>query len=180
MTYPLTVLLEAIWDMGAWRTGGPTVKMVELCCIVERALNYMHTGNTAVLLTRIMNPLWTSQGLLKDGWPCFNSHLVRIGDGQQLEWQIKQWPFDGRTCKPTSAAYASQAFYYSAEHARVRSHTLLLWLPGHLMLHARRTWPSLLLRWLQQGQWWCPVCQPETKPCKIYWCIFWWKCSLEM
>ena len=135
--------------MGARRTGGLTVKTVELCSIVERALNYMHTGNTAVLLTWIMNTLWTSQGLLKDRWPCFNSHLVRIGDGQQLEWRIKQWPFDGRTCKLTSAAYASQAFYYSAEHARVRSHTLLLWLPGHLMLHARRTWPSLLLRWLQ-------------------------------
>ena len=176
MMYPLTVLLDDIWRTGSWSEGRPSVKTVELCSVVERALNYMHTGNTAVLLTRIMNPLWTSQGLLKDGWPCFNTRLVNFGNGKQAEWRIKQWLFDRSTRKPTSAAYASQAFYHGAEHARVRLCTLHLWLAVRLTLLIRLTWPFLLLRWLRPSRWCCPVCQLETKPCQIYWRIFWWRC----
>ena len=124
MTYPLTVLLKEIWDQGLLAEGGPSVKAVELCSVVERALNFMHTGNTAVLLTRLMSPLWTSQGLLKDGWPCFNRELVRFGSAQRIEWKIKQWPFDKRTRKPISAAYAGQKYYHVKNHAGVRTHKL--------------------------------------------------------
>lgn len=121
MTYPLTVLLETIWDEGrSTENGSLSVKTVELCSVVERALNFMHTGNASVLLTRLMSPLWTSQGLLIDGWPCFNRELVQFGDGKQVGWKIKQWPFDKRKHKPISAAYAGQMFYHDTSHAMVR------------------------------------------------------------
>jgi hypothetical protein len=127
MTYPLTVLLKAIWDEGrSTESGSLSVKTVELCSVVERALNFMHTGNTAVLLTRLMSPLWTSQGLLKDGWPCFNRELVRFGDGTQVAWKITQWPFDKRKHRPISTAYAGQVFYHSTNHAMVRIYGLVL------------------------------------------------------
>jgi len=82
ITYPLTVLLKEIWNEGLSAEGGPSVKIVELCLVVEQALSFMHTGNTAVLLTQLMSPLWTSQGLLKDRWPCFNQELVCFGSPQ--------------------------------------------------------------------------------------------------
>lgn len=119
MTYPLTVLLEAIWEGGHSKDNPPNVTSVELCSVVERALNFMHTGNTAVLLPRLMSPLWTSQGLLKDGWPCFNRRLVHFGDNKAIEWRFKQWPFDQKMRKPISAAVAGQKFYYNAEHGNV-------------------------------------------------------------
>jgi len=126
MTYPLTVLLKEIWNEGLSTVGGPSVKIVELCSVVERALSFMHTGNTAVLLTRLMSPLWTSQGLLKDGWPCFNRELVRFGGPLRIEWKIKQWPFDKQTRKPISSAYAGQKFYHAKDHAGVRIYELCL------------------------------------------------------
>ena len=122
MTYPLNVLLEKIWEEGRSTGAGTNAKMVELCSIAERALNFLHTGNTAVLLTRLMNPLWTSQGLLVDGWPCFNKNLVQFSNETAIEWRIRQWPFDRTSRKPISAAYAGQRFYFSAEHAKVRTH----------------------------------------------------------
>jgi len=122
MTYPLNVLLEKIWEDGRFTGSRTNVKMVELCSIAERALSFLHTGNTAVLLTRLMNPLWTSQGLLVDGWPCFNENLVHFSNVTATEWRVRQWPFDNATRQPISAAYAGQGFHFGTEHAKVRTH----------------------------------------------------------
>jgi len=140
MTYPLTVLLEAIWDEGCSTEDSPGIKAVELCSVVERSLNFLHTGNTAVLLTRLMTPLWTSLGLLRDGWPCFNPELVHFGDGKRVGWKIKQWPFYKKTRRPISAAYAGQSFYHGTSHAEVRHCIPCLQQPSHLTLRARHTW----------------------------------------
>ena len=180
MTYPLTVLLEDIWKEGILKDGGPSVKTVELCAVVERALNFMHTGNAAVLLTRLMNPLWTSQGLLTDGWPSFNPNLVRFSDGQQAKLRIKQWPFDKKTRKPISAAFAGQKFYHSAEHAAVRPRMLRRRLSSQLTLRTRHTWGCWQSRWPQQIQWLAQTCQLAAQRLKICWRIFWWRCSLAM
>lgn len=123
MTYPLTVLLELIWSAGHSDKCLPTVKNIELCSIVERALNFMHTGNTSVLLPRLMGPLWTSLALLKDGWPSFNPRLVQFKDKNSINLLIKRWPFDEKKRVPVSSALAGQTYYYNSDHARVRNPT---------------------------------------------------------
>jgi len=126
MTYLLTVLLKEIWNEGLSAEGGPSIKIVELCLVVEQALSFMHTRNMAVLLTWLMSLLWISQGLLKDRWPCFNQELVHFGSPQRIEWKIKQWPFDKQTCKPILSAYTGQKFYHIKNHTGVRIHKLYL------------------------------------------------------
>jgi hypothetical protein len=59
--YPLTCLLECVWDMckqSLCVQKQPKPTFVELCVSLERALNFMHTGNAAVITTTLMNPLW--------------------------------------------------------------------------------------------------------------------------
>ena len=97
MMYPLMVLLENIWKGSLSEEDGPSIETVEMCSVVERALNFMHTGNTSVLLMHLMSPLWTSQGLLVDGWPCFSKSLAVFGDERKATLLIKQWPFNRST-----------------------------------------------------------------------------------
>lgn len=106
MTYPLTMLLDLIWSAGHSSNQLPRVKDIELCSIAERALNFIHMGNTSVLLSRLMKPLWTSLGLLRDGWPSFNPRLVHFNDKKSLDILIKRWPFDEKKRVPISSAYA--------------------------------------------------------------------------
>ncbi|KAF9440695.1 hypothetical protein P691DRAFT_781620 [Macrolepiota fuliginosa MF-IS2] len=60
-TYPLTVLLESISKQAQAvyrRDVFQHAIMVELFSVIENALNFMHTRNTVVIATTVMNPLW--------------------------------------------------------------------------------------------------------------------------
>ena len=57
----MVTLIEKIYDEGKIaleRRDHPNPLLVELMSVAEHALNYMHTGNTAVIATSIMNALW--------------------------------------------------------------------------------------------------------------------------
>ncbi|KAG1823912.1 uncharacterized protein BJ212DRAFT_1327078 [Suillus subaureus] len=62
-TYPITSLLERIWEH--------FLPFVELCSVLERALAYAHTGNSKVIATSLMRPLWLVKSLLEQGLPTF-------------------------------------------------------------------------------------------------------------
>jgi hypothetical protein len=66
---------------------------LELCSVMERSLNYCHTGNARVLASSLMNPLWVSKGLLRDGMPCFGP-AVDFGQSDLHDPRIKlpDWP----------------------------------------------------------------------------------------
>jgi hypothetical protein len=51
---------------------------VELCAVLERALNFMHSGNIKVIAPTIMNPMWIGKALIQDGMPCLNPSIVRF------------------------------------------------------------------------------------------------------
>ena len=65
-TYPLTALIEANWEVFQNIVGRNLnnnklllmlIGLTEVTSCAERALNFMHTGNPAVIKTSVMNPL---------------------------------------------------------------------------------------------------------------------------
>ena len=68
--------------------------MVELCSVLERTLNFMHTGNTAVIASTVMSPLWIGRAIIKDGFPCINPKIIRIVNSKHIEIDPIQWPQD--------------------------------------------------------------------------------------
>ena len=65
--FPLVTLIEKIYDKGriALNCGDHSnLLLVELASIAEHALKYMHTGNTAVIATSIMNSLWIGRSIV--------------------------------------------------------------------------------------------------------------------
>ena len=86
---------------------------VELCAILERALNYLHSGNTKVIATSIMNPLWIGKALIEDGLPSLNPNVVRFS---ATSWEVngEHWPTHRATGTPLSAAKCVILFNYGA------------------------------------------------------------------
>lgn len=112
-TYPLTCLLEHVWKTGVRalseeRHLEPT--LVELCSCLERALNFMHTGNTAVIASSVMNPLWIGLAIIHDGHPCLNSRIIPTLTGSTLV-NNAEWPYNKRQ-EPRSGSKGSQVRQY--------------------------------------------------------------------
>ena len=118
-TYPLVTLLEKVWDSGhaALESGKhPDPTIVELCSCLERALNFMHTGNVSVIATSAMNPLWIGLSLIHDGHPCLNPSIASsIG---AVCVHANQWPRNNKG-QPTSASKGSQLRTYGQGHFNV-------------------------------------------------------------
>ena len=105
-TIALTRFIEHIYnhERSNMNKGRPVNPLnVELCAVLERALNYMHSGNTKVIATSVMNPLWIGKALLEDGLPCLNPKMVRF---HATTWEVRgeYWPYDRSTGIPKSAA----------------------------------------------------------------------------
>jgi hypothetical protein len=98
---------------------------VEMCAVAERALNYMHTGNVAVIATTVMNPLWIGQAIIEDGMPCYNPQMVSIDGSDLARVNRLTWPYDPTTHQPRSSARASQLYVYNDTVAKVRVYILL-------------------------------------------------------
>jgi hypothetical protein len=68
-TYPLTSLIEINWDflktlpadLDLEKRSPIEVAVTEITGCAERALNFMHTGNPAVIKSTVMNPLWIGE-----------------------------------------------------------------------------------------------------------------------
>lgn len=96
----------------------PSPLVVELVAVAERALNFMHTGNAAVLVRRLMDGLWLSHSLLVDGLPCFDKAKVYVsasGVDMRLVYAARFWPCMKQTKLPLSASQASVLFKYGED-----------------------------------------------------------------
>jgi hypothetical protein len=126
-TYPLTCLIQAIWKHCSPRIGQdyPDLVHVELCSIAERALNYMHTGNVAVISTTSMNPLWVGHAIIQDGLPSFNHRMVTIDTMGMMQVGKDKWPSDPITHQPRSSAATSQMYVYNHSVAKVSHHNYI-------------------------------------------------------
>jgi hypothetical protein len=93
--------------------------MVELCSVVEHALNYMHTGNTAAIASSVMTPLWVGKALIADGLPSFKPKVVVLSQGHSdcsVKITEKNWPLDKKSAQPLSSSQATQLFWYNQHH----------------------------------------------------------------
>jgi hypothetical protein len=101
---------------------------VELCAVLERALNYMHTGNGKVLATSVMRPLWISQALLEHGLAALSPIVqggVTMTDG--IHVSAPDWPVNPANLQPYSAANRSQEFTYGQPQGKVSSICVCAW-----------------------------------------------------
>ena len=99
----------------------PDPCLVELCSVAERALNYMHTGNTAVISTTVMNPLWIGNAVVHDGLPCFNKNIISLHGNSQVQVSIikERWPYNQAKLQPKTSSSAAQIFAYDISHFNV-------------------------------------------------------------
>jgi hypothetical protein len=98
-TYALTNFIKRIYLCERERmktTNMVNAQNVELCAVLERALNYMHTGNVKVIATSVMNPMWIGNALLEDGLPCLNPSILRFFS--------RTWELSATEMKPTYSA----------------------------------------------------------------------------
>ncbi|KAG2090773.1 uncharacterized protein F5147DRAFT_780230 [Suillus discolor] len=122
-TYPITSLLERIWDHFSplvERGVKPAPQAIELCSVLERALAYAHTGNTKVIATSLMRPLWLVQSLLEHGLPTF-SPSVRFAAPPSIPIAISpaDWPTLTSMKVPAIASKRSQILTYGNDHFEV-------------------------------------------------------------
>lgn len=126
-TFPLTTLLKQIFEQQraeiiAGRSPDPV--LVDLCSVIERGINYMHTGNAAVIATSVMNPLWIGQALIQDGIPCLNPKVVNTLMATYITICHEHWPYDETFNLPKCSSRKAQVTTYGEAHYNV-SHILL-------------------------------------------------------
>ena len=118
-TFPLTALIETNWelyqrierkypdDIKGTRT---LVGITEVTSCAERALNFMHTGNPAVIKTTVMNPLWIGRAIINDGLPCFNPNLVKP---KPIKVTYGHWVYDEVRNLPKSSSESALRYRYN-------------------------------------------------------------------
>lgn len=104
---------------------------VEIISALERVYNFVHTGNSKVLIRSVMDALWFSQGIKIDGFPAFHPELRALLNidtdlphhetpllGLQRIWPAKP---DG---SPAEASKCGQMHTYGKVHWDVSIATL--------------------------------------------------------
>src|SRR6266550_6801092 len=135
VTFPLVSLIERIYsqctaDMDATPSMFPDPCLVELCSVAERAFNYMHTGNAAVISTTVMNPLWIGNAVVHDGLPCLNRNIVSLHASSQVSIIKQRWPYHQALQQPKTSSSAAQIFAYDLGHFNVSIS------PSHIVINS--------------------------------------------
>lgn len=88
--------------------------VIEVLSMLERTLNYAHTGNAAVLCKKLMDRSWLSLGLIKDGFPCLSDAFLAHGGLLLGELTVHStgWPIDLKTHRPLTSSKRSQQLTY--------------------------------------------------------------------
>ena len=123
-TYGVCEVLETVWNQikGLLAEGKHVSPyMVEFISVLERTLNYAHTGNTGCIATTLMNPLWVGMSLIEHGSPTFRDivDLGTSGDGGRVGVPENLWPRHSITKMPLTASKRSQILTYGAIHWEV-------------------------------------------------------------
>ena len=172
-SYPITVLLNSIWNhcispvlaaqkkavekARAQQNGNafdplsivPGPHLVELIALAERALNFCHTGAAACLTNTAGGPLWITRALLDGFLPMFSPALsYGMVSGELVpSFSLSKWPLHPRTLLPADPAKRALELTYGTALATVScAHMLLLSLSLALSLSIHPSiHPSFLL-----------------------------------
>ncbi|KAI6038227.1 hypothetical protein EDC04DRAFT_2604217 [Pisolithus marmoratus] len=119
--YLVTALIEMIWakhkqDLQDKRNIDACT--VEVMSMLERTLNFTHTGNAAVLSTRLMDRAWLSLGLLSDGFPALLDTFIAHGalSMGQVTVRRHEWPVEAETRRPMMSSKQAQQLTYGKAH----------------------------------------------------------------
>ncbi|KAG6371988.1 hypothetical protein JVT61DRAFT_9006 [Boletus reticuloceps] len=139
-TYPLTCLIEHMW-----KKHEPALKEgyivdpfeLETMAMLERALNYAHTGSARVLTRMLMDRAWLSLSVVNDGLPCISNSFIQAGSLSSGLVTIRRemWPVHPATQIPLTASQRSQELTYGKPHfsSYIASFTIKLamkYMPG--------------------------------------------------
>jgi hypothetical protein len=121
MTYPISCVITELWKecCPPLQEKKPDPMHIEMCSVAERAFNYMHTGNVAVIATTVMNPLWIGQAIIVDGMPSFNPQMVQINGRGLIQVDKNLWPYDRAIQQPRTSSKTSQTYVYNNTVAKV-------------------------------------------------------------
>jgi hypothetical protein len=101
-TYGICTAIDRIWHAHAdYNSDNQTpASSPELCSVLEQSLNFSHTGNTRVLATSLMDPLWVSKALIADGIPAFSPAVDFALSGNREPYiRLSHWPIARSTSK---------------------------------------------------------------------------------
>ncbi|KAI6038238.1 hypothetical protein EDC04DRAFT_3090907 [Pisolithus marmoratus] len=97
--------------------------MIKVMSMLERTLNFTHTGNAVVLSTRLMDQAWLLLGLLSDRFPALSDMFIahRALSMGQVTVRQHEWPVEAETWQPmTSLKQAQQLTYGEAHYEHTR------------------------------------------------------------
>ncbi|KAH9845958.1 hypothetical protein C2E23DRAFT_716408, partial [Lenzites betulinus] len=120
-TYPLRVLLEQFWSkvspsLTPAVTTTPNPVDLEMIAILERLINFAHTGAMKVLATGVMDKLWPSRAVVDHGFPCFSPALFLGGDtGLLPSVSLNDWPRHLITGYPLVASKRALEITYGSD-----------------------------------------------------------------
>ncbi|KAI6043194.1 hypothetical protein EDC04DRAFT_2600374 [Pisolithus marmoratus] len=119
--YPVTALIEMFWakhkqDLQDKRNIDACT--IEVMSMLEQTLNFAHTGNAAVLSTRLMDRAWLSLGLLSDGFPALSDTFIAHGALSMGQVMVRQheWPVEAETQWPMMSSKWAQQLTYGKAH----------------------------------------------------------------
>lgn len=123
-TYPLTCLIEHLW-----KKHEPALKEgyvvdpfeLETMAMLERALNYAHTGSARVLTRTLMDRAWLGLSVVNDGLPCISSSFIHRGSLSSglITIRREKWPVHPVTQIPLTASQRCQELTYGKPHYSV-------------------------------------------------------------
>ena len=121
----ITTLLEHFYKLERRRMQAPRDERpppnpfhVEIVSLLERSLNFMHTGNAACFVGQLMNYTWLGPSLLTDGLPCLNKAALGIRiheDALHVVFNPATWPLHRLELRPLSSAKAGVLFHYGED-----------------------------------------------------------------
>ncbi|KIJ58123.1 hypothetical protein HYDPIDRAFT_171398 [Hydnomerulius pinastri MD-312] len=127
-TYPLASLIKWMWEERRRERDvalGTDVSPydVEFMAMLERALNYGHTGSGKVLSRKLMDRAFMSLGIVHDGFPCINKTYLSFGDlsVRKVSVNAAQWPLNSATMQPLTCSKRAQQLTYDEKHYQVIS-----------------------------------------------------------
>ncbi|KAI1783804.1 hypothetical protein LXA43DRAFT_1102094 [Ganoderma leucocontextum] len=102
----------------------PDHYVLEMIAVLERLLNFCHTGLAKALTHTLMKRLWPTRAVLDGYYPFFWPGLsFSSAAPTRPVLNLARWPLDIKTGKPLCASLRSQEFTYGAAHVETyRAH----------------------------------------------------------
>ncbi|KAF8833578.1 hypothetical protein BDN67DRAFT_985937, partial [Paxillus ammoniavirescens] len=121
-SYPITSLIERLWSQHKETLKEGAVidpSLIEVISMLERTLNFSHTGNAQVMSRHLMDRAWLSLGIINDGLPCLSDAFVvhaSLLANSPVILRTHGWPVSVATRRPLTSSRRGQEMSYGNDH----------------------------------------------------------------